>query len=226
MLLILNILVASILGRSSSASPVNLRDITTGPSRCPDFCAGTNATSDSNIYVCGDPRLGPWAIPTALPLTVIAGKVSNYHRFAGLCPGKFLAKYTAPETGLYVYPPFDGFQLSASGQPIKADMELEPGLLLDRFGSEYGLFLGAAGAPYSERSLPPSNLNAMPNDPYPFNYHRYEVAKPFLVIAGPIAGAFGQQGLGTQFVVPETILSLVNGGFLTRLNLPRKSDRY
>lgn len=121
-----------------------------------------------------------------------------------------------------MYPPFNGFQLSSSGQPIKADMNLEPGVLLDRFGSEYGLSLEAAGAPYSQRSLPPSNLNAMPNDPYPFNYHMYEFVKPFVVVAGPIAGAFGQQGLGTQFVVPGSILSLVNGGFLNRLNLARK----
>lgn len=78
--------------------------------------------------------------------------------------------------------------------------------------------------PYSERSLPPSNLNARP-DPYPFNYRMYEVAQPFLVIAGPIAGAFGQQGLGTQFLVPGTILSLINAGLLIRLNLTRESAK-
>jgi Tuberculosis necrotizing toxin len=58
------------------------------------------------------------------------------------------------------------------------------------------MFLGAAGAPYSQRSLPPANLNAVPNDLYPFNCHINEVARPFLVTARPIAGAFGQQGLG------------------------------
>lgn len=51
----------------------------------------------------------------------------------------------------------------------------------------------------------------------------YEVRKPFLAIDGPIAGAFGQQGLGTQYVVPETILSLVDAGFLNRPNLTRQS---
>lgn len=82
-----------------------------------------------------------------------------------------------------MYPPFDGFQLSTSGQPIKADMNLELGILLGRFGSEHGLFVGAAGALYSQRSLPPSNLNAMPNDSFPINYHIYEVARPFVVVA-------------------------------------------
>lgn len=158
-------------------------------------------------------------MPTALPLTAIAGKVSNYHRFAGLCPGKFLAKYTSSETGLYSYTLFDGYQHSASVQPIEADMILKPGVLLHRFASEYGLFLGAAGAPYSERSLPPSNPNSMPNESYPFHYRMYEVARPFAVVAVPITGAFGQQGLGTQFLVLGSILSLVNGGFLDRLNL-------
>jgi hypothetical protein len=95
-----------------------------------------------------------------------------------------------------VYPPYDGFQFSASNQLIKADMSLEPGILLDRFESEYGNFLCAAGAPYSQQSLPPTNLNAKPEDPYPFNYHVYEVAKPLVIVAGPVAGAFGQQCLG------------------------------
>jgi hypothetical protein len=100
-------------------------------------------------------------------------------------------------------------------------MNLEPGVLLDRFGSEYRTFLGAAGAPYFRQSPPPINLNAMPKDPYPFDYHIYEVAKPFVVVAGPIAGAFGQQGLGMRFVLSGSILSLVNGGFLVWSNLAR-----
>jgi hypothetical protein len=133
------------------------RDLVPDPLQCSEFCVGTNATSNGNVYVCGDPRLGPWKIPTALLLTAIAGTESNYHRFAGLCPGEFLAKFTSPATGQYVYPPFNGFQSSASNQSIEADMVLNPGTLLDRFGSEYGTVLGAAGAPYS----------TMPNDHIP-----------------------------------------------------------
>lgn len=56
-------------------------------------------------------------------------------------------------------------QLSTSGQPTEAAMSLEPGLLLNRFGSSHRLFFGAAGASYSERSRPPLNLNTVPNDP-------------------------------------------------------------
>ena len=65
------------------------------------------------------------------------------------------------------------------------------GMKLDRFGSEYGSFLSPAGAPYSQRALPPSNLDTPTSDPsYPYNYHVYEVAKPFVVLSGPIAGKY------------------------------------
>jgi hypothetical protein len=99
---------------------------------------------------------------------------------------------------------------------MNASMVLETGLLLDRFGSEYGKFLGAVGGPYVLLS---TNLNAPSNDPYAINYHVHKVAKPFVVVAGPIAGAFGQQGLGTQFVTPDSIQSVVKGCFLTQLDL-------
>ena len=60
---------------------------------------------------------------------------------------------------------------------------------LDRFGSEYGAFLSPAGAPYSQRALPPSNLDTPTSDlSYPYNYHVYEVVQPFTVLSGPIAG--------------------------------------
>lgn len=60
---------------------------------------------------------------------------------------------------------------------------------LDRFGSEYGSFLAPAGAPYSQRALPPSNLDTPAgNTSYPYNYHVYEVVQAFTVLSGPIAG--------------------------------------
>ncbi|KAL9598538.1 MAG: hypothetical protein Q9219_004440 [cf. Caloplaca sp. 3 TL-2023] len=81
-------------------------------------------------------------------------------------------------------------------------MTLEPGTRVDRFGSEYGSYISAADAPYSQRSLPPSNLDTpIDTSSYPYNYHVYTVRRRIEVVGGPIAPWFGQPGLGTQFYI-------------------------
>jgi len=84
-----------------------------------------------------------------------------------------------------------------------------------------GTYVSAADAPYSQRALPPSNLDTNPDAPdYPYNYHVYKVAKPLEVLGGPIAPWFGQPGLGAQFYTGYTgnILSLLSQGYLERVN--------
>lgn len=88
---------------------------------------------------------------------------------------------------------------------------------LDRFGSEYGTFLAPLGAPYIERSLPPSNLNTF-DGMYPYNYHVYQVTNEFVVGLGPIAPWFEQPGMGTQFVTYTNVLGLIDDGYLRRLD--------
>ncbi|KAG7010158.1 hypothetical protein G7Y79_00001g004300 [Physcia stellaris] len=185
------------------------------PTQCD--CRGTNDTGPSgSAYVCNDPRLGPVQLPTAFPLRSF---VSDYDRFGGHPPGVFLAKWTDPETGLYRYPPQDGFQLDVEGKPIKGNMTLLPGTKLDRFGSEYGSFVSAAESPYAQRALPPSSLDTSPLAPdYPYNYHVYVVERELPVIGGPIAPWFGQPGLGAQFYIGDAgnVLQLIEKGFLVR----------
>jgi len=82
-----------------------------------------------------------------------------------------------------------------------------------------GSFISAAAAPYSQRALPPSNLDTNPSAPdYPYNYHVYEVKKPLTVVGGPIAPWFGQPGLGAQFYTGDVgnILALIEQGYLER----------
>lgn len=186
--------------------------------RCSDFCAGTNPTGDINTYICGDPRLGPVRVPDALPLDGIVGGESSYRRFGGVCPGEFLAQWTNATTGEFVYPPFDGYVLTTSGERGVLNISLAVGTLLDRFGSEFGSYTSAAGSPYAQRSLPPWNLNAPAGSRYPYNYQVYVVTRPLQVQSGPIAGWFGQQGLGLQFLMPQSLRELVQEGYLTRLN--------
>jgi hypothetical protein len=143
-----------------------------------------------------------------------------YKRFGDLCPRLFLAKWTNASNGFYRYPPQNGFQLSTEGLPIQGNMTLTVGMLLDRFGGDGGNFLSPADAPYSQRALPPSNLDTNPRAPkYPFNYHVYKVTKAFVVLAGPIAPWFEQPGEGVQFVTPSNISTLISSGFLAEVQL-------
>jgi hypothetical protein len=84
-----------------------------------------------------------------------------------------------------------------------------------------GSYISAADAPYSQRALPPSNLDTNPSAPdFPYNYHIYQVLKPLTVVGGPIAPWFGQPGLGAQFYTGGigNIMALIAAGYLERLN--------
>ena len=128
-----------------------------------DYCDGTafNRTL-AHEFVCGDSRLGPLRLPRRLPLSSVVG---FYDRFGGLCPGEFLAAWFNATSGWWNYPPQDGFSLSAGGGPIEGNLILAKGTLIDRFGSEFGRFASPAGAPYTQRALPPSNLDTPQGDP-------------------------------------------------------------
>lgn len=147
------------------------------------------------------------------PLLSIA---SNYDRFGNLTPGQFLKEYwdeslvrNGKVVGGWKYPKHEGFQLDVDNIPIRRTIKLLEGMLVDRFGDEDGHFIAAADAPFAQRSLPPDSLNVckdkeicipvgMPRH-YPHAYHLYRVLKPFEVVAGPVAPAFGQFGLVSIF---------------------------
>ncbi|KAJ0413652.1 hypothetical protein BJY00DRAFT_319592 [Aspergillus carlsbadensis] len=192
------------------------------PARClPNPCEGI--TFSNATYVCGDSRLGPVRYPRRFPLR---NGLRTYARFGSLCPAEFLEKWAtsaAPE-GTYIYPPENGFVVDDDEVPIIGNVTLPVGQKLDRFGSEYGTFLAALGAPYIERSLPPSNLITHDGN-YPFNYHVYQVTREFVVGLGPIAPWFEQPGMGTQFVAPTNVLGLIEGGFLRRLDESEYDER-
>jgi hypothetical protein len=97
-------------------------------------------------------------------------------------------------------------------------------MLVDRFGEEFGHFMSPGGAPFAQRALPPSALNATQGDPFPDGYHVYIILRPIVVKAGPIAPWFAQPGYGIQFLMPDSILSLVNRQYLARVNLTADRD--
>lgn len=110
-------------------------------------CTGTHDDGTAGIgYICHDRRLGPSCLPRTWPLLSF---VSDYDRFGGLTPGKFLANWTWPPgtkyAGKYRYPDYNGFQLNDDTTPLKpivANMTLMAGTLVDRFGNETNGMLG------------------------------------------------------------------------------------
>lgn len=145
------------------------------------YCLGTNFTladpSYRRAHLCGDSRFGPIRLPDlVLPLDSI---FDIYSRFGTtnspasttsnsslpetggdtrLCPSAFLLRWWNTTTSRFNYPPADGFALDDGDVPIKGDVTLRVGVLLDRFGAEGGRFLSPAGAPFLQRALPPGNL--------------------------------------------------------------------
>ncbi|RJE18491.1 hypothetical protein PHISCL_09167, partial [Aspergillus sclerotialis] len=94
-------------------------------------------------------------------------------------------------------PPVERIRAGHTGQPHIRTVTLTPGQKLDRFGSEFGSFLAPLGAPFIERSLPPSNLDTGSGDAeHPFSYRVYEVVKELEVLAGPVRPGFEMSGFG------------------------------
>jgi hypothetical protein len=143
---------------------------------------------------------------------------------------QFLATYWDPAAnsgaGGFIFPPDNGYVIGPNGQPEVSQVALQPGSDIDRYGSEFGMFLSPAGLPYAMRSIPPRNLDSTP--PASCNYHDYQVLKAFTFDTGPIAPWFAQPGLGTQYQLDPTLIPgapastnvmwLLANGYLARIN--------
>lgn len=79
-------------------------------------------------------------------------------------------------------------------------MTLQPGMELDRFGSQYGRFLTNPGTSASQLNLPFTNNLVL---------NHYKVLKPFKVATGIVDG-----GGGFQYFSWRSIKRLVSMGYL------------
>jgi hypothetical protein len=95
--------------------------------------------------------------------------------------------------------PFDGFLFNYRRAEI-----LSPGTRIDRFGPETGRFFSPERTPLPNRALP--NASGSPTV--------YEVLKPLDVQAGVVAPAFGQPGLGIQYMTSSPVADLIRLGYL------------
>jgi hypothetical protein len=112
------------------------------------------------------------------------------------------AQPTIPGTAIepmWAQAPHKGF-LGGWSQPET----LQPGTIIDRYGAETGRFFSPAGTSFEARALPAGSgpLNA------------YEVLSPLEVQGGIVAPAFGQPGLGIQYMSSQPAADLIEAGVI------------
>ena len=119
-------------------------------------------------------------------------------------------KYFNQETGNVNYPGtnndknIDGF---INGQ--RTPITLEPGTIIDRYGSSSGKYFSPEGTSYEQRALPPF----MEEQPYT----KYKVMISLDVDSGKIAPWFEQPGQGTQFLSKYSVDELKKLGYIVEV---------
>lgn len=117
--------------------------------------------------------------------------------------GEYQSSLLKSESSLTEYYPKNNGALG------KWDTEfLMPGMKIDRFGSGFGKYFSPQGTLMSMRALPPGNTGA---------YNAFKVVKPFEVRSSIIAPAFGQSGLGKQYLSPVNMNTLLKRGIIVPL---------
>ena len=171
----------------------------------------TNAYVGTMSRVAGGQQVSAATLATDAAIGAagpVAGKLmATGARHAGNALAKAQAKAVAhrapPVNG--EWPPNQGF----AGQRLPAPSMLRAGATVDRFGSEGGSFVAEAGTPFAGRSLPPGHAFTQ--------FTTYGVVKDIpAVVQGPAAPWFWQPGGGTQFMLNESVESLVHQGYLIR----------
>ena len=85
---------------------------------------------------------------------------------------------------------------------------LMPGTLIDRYGSGFGKYFSPVDVPMDMRALPYGNRG---------DYNVFKVIKPFEVQSSTIAPAFNKLGLGTQYLSPVNMNTLLKRGIIIRI---------
>ncbi|MBB5893509.1 glycohydrolase toxin TNT-related protein [Kutzneria kofuensis] len=104
----------------------------------------------------------------------------------------------------YAWPPGELFP--EGGCDAGEAVVLEPGAVIDRFGTPEGRVFSADATPFTQRSLPPEHLDA--------GYHRYRVLAPLPMWQTISAAWFGQTGGGVRYRSVYPAADLVALGFL------------
>ena len=167
---------------------------------CPHQVSPALATADSTPYKVPDGYPAGVLGPNTLPSGPVSKLLVAYNRLGNppTDDKAFLNQFyrlNPDGSGGWIYPTNWGFD----GQD--KPWTLNPGDVVDRFGSMYGSFLAnERNTPFAARALPPASLNTQQGDSQA-SYHVYCFLKPLAIRSGKIAGAFGQPGGGIQYVL-------------------------
>jgi uncharacterized protein YukE len=117
--------------------------------------------------------------PGGAPLAVVRG----WGPTGGMPSEDFVSQFGTPEAR--EYPLNDGFPLGHVPQTA----QLPEGVIIDRFGSEYGRYLAPDGTPFADRALAPELVGG--------DYNRYMVTGEPLppgwkIVEGPVQPFYGQ----------------------------------
>lgn len=113
------------------------------------------------------------------------------------------AEYYEQDTGEIIWPENGGFEGEIE------EIILEKGVLIDRYGSDYGTYVCPCGISYEERSCAPGTKEKP--------YSVFTVEKAFAVQAGEIAPWFDEPGGGEQYILPESVMTMIEDGYLSRV---------
>ena len=179
---------------------------------CPHQVSPALATEDSTPYKVPDGYPAGVLGPNTLPSGPVSKLLVTYNRL-GNPPADdkaFLNQFyrlNPDGSGGWIYPTNWGFD--GADKP----WTLNPGDVVDRFGSIYGSFLAnERNTPFAARALPPASLNTQQGDSQA-SYHVYCFLKPLAIRSGKIAGAFGQPGGGIQYVLGNArVTDLITSG--------------
>ncbi|WP_228460618.1 TNT domain-containing protein [Gordonia crocea] len=175
---------ATVFGMNLSKGAVRANSLANALKRLPDWAHG-------ELQRAVDPALLRSELEAqGVPKHIIDEAIAS-NPYRNMTPEQIVDKYW--KDGSWKWPENNGFK---DGQYTTSDT-LPPDLKLDRIGSENGSFLATEGTPYSQRALAPGTAN---------EYHTYQTGPNPLpdgwkVQHGEVAGAFGQNGGGTQWVV-------------------------
>ena len=159
-----------------------------------------------------DPRIGNYISQDPIGLMgnnpTLYGYVGDLNKWADVfglkCKKSNTAKVYGDKKGRWRNP--DGIFAKDPGWPdnfgfVKGKDKigsLDVGHKVDRFGHPGGNFVADAGTPFTQKSSPSSSIKK--------EYHQYEVIKSIdNVRSGPAEPWFGQEGLGIQHQLPESI---------------------
>ena len=146
----------------------------------------------------GDPTVPSFA-RLSLVLLLLAGCATAPAAAPAAPPTQALRPDLAAQwrdaSGAIVWPSHDGF----AATPVL--LVLPPGVLIDRFGSDYGRFFSPKGAAYKARALPYVCASLV--------YRVYRTDQPLLVWTGTAAPWFDQPGGATQLETDATAAQLL-----------------